>query len=127
MGGKSDSGGDNSQNEMAAANQQLIEQQQLAWAQKQAQTKAAEEPVKKEEEKKVEEPVTEAVQKPAEAVVPGSENLTGLGDALVGGLAGAQQIADQTTRVGADPQKYGGAFDPYTGTFTGQPGISGSV
>jgi len=122
MGGKSDDGGGNQQ-DMSASNQALIEQQQLAWAQKQAQTKAAEEPVKKEAEKKVEEPVTEAVEKPAEAVVPGSENLTGLGDALVGGL---QQVTDQTSRVTADPQTYGGTFDPYTGTFTGQ-NVSGSV
>ena len=121
MGGKNDSGGDNSQNEMAAANQALIEQQQLAWAQKQAQTKAAEEPLKKEEEKKVEEPVVEGLEKKADEVVPGSENLTGLGDAMVSGL-----VADQTARVTADPQKYGKTFDPYTGTFTGQ-NVSGSV
>jgi len=125
MGGKSDSG-DSGQQDQSAANQALIEQQQLAWAQKQAQQQAAEEPVKKEEEKKVEKPVEELTTKKAEEVVPGSENLTGLGDALVGGLAGSKQIADQTSRVTADPQKYGGSFDPYTGTFTGQ-NTSGSV
>jgi hypothetical protein len=35
-------------------------------------------------------------------------------------------VADQTSRVTADPTKYGGSFDPYTGTFTGQ-NVSGSV
>jgi len=121
MGGKSDDGG-GGQQDLSAANTALITNQQQALAAKQAQTKAAEEPVKKEEAKKVEEPVTEATAKKADEVVPGSENLTGLGDALVGGL----QVADQTSRVTADPQKYGGSFDPYTGTFTGQ-NVSGSV
>jgi hypothetical protein len=126
MGGKSDSG-DGGQQDMSAANQALIEQQQLAWAQKQAQTKAAEEPVKAAEEKaKAEDPkISETIQQKEEDVVPGSENLTGLGDALVGGL-GETQVANQISRVTADPQKYGGSFDPYTGTFTGQ-NVSGSV
>jgi hypothetical protein len=127
MGGKGDEGGSND-DQMRAMNVRNIEAQQLA-AKQGTQKEAAAEPVKDAAAAKETPVVDEKTQLAPEAVVPGSENLTGLGDAMVGGLkTGTEQIADQTARVGANPQTYGVPFDPYTGTYQGQgPYTGGSV
>jgi hypothetical protein len=129
MGGK-DSGGGGDPNAETMRQFQMQGQRDAAAAS--AKQKAASEEPTKEPAK--EPPVTEATQLPPEAVVPGSENLTGLGDALVGGMSAGQskQVADQTARVAANPSTYAPGFDPYTGTFTGQgpyktPGGGGQV
>ena len=126
MGGK-DSGGGGDPNAETMRQFQMQGQRDAAAAS--AKQKAASEDPLKEEPKK-EEPVTEAAVKQPEEVVPGSENLAGLGDAMVSGLSPgrSQQVADQTARVGADPATYAPGFDPFTGTFSGQgPYTGGSV
>jgi hypothetical protein len=128
MGGK-DSGGGGDPNAETMRQFQIQGQKNAADAAAK-QKAAADEPVKDATAAKDTPPVDEKTQLPAEKVVPGSENLTGLGDAMVGGLSPGreQQVTDQTARVGADPQTYGVPFDPFTGTYQGQgPYTGGSV
>jgi hypothetical protein len=123
MGGKSDDSGSNDQQMSNFRQEQMLAQQAASQVK---QKEAADEPVK---EPKKGEQVTEAPmqQKPAEEVVPGAENLTGLGDELVGGLSPGreQQVKDQQGRLTSTPQDYGVGFDPYTGRYAGQGPYTG--
>jgi len=120
MGGKGGDSGGSQQQDMASMQRQAQQQAQMDMANAQSKA-AASQPA--EAPKKTEEPkTTDTTTTPTTDTTAGKDNLTGLGDELVSGLAAGrvQQVKDQTDRVAANPQTYGTQYDPYSGVFVGQ-------